>query len=137
LIGPMQREIARLNFEGKLKAVAEVQGKVTETLPFGAWNAVVSYGANRRVAPVGNPEPTGRALVAQLKDDQFLVTGYFCRVDFQPAEANTNRQYLRVEEGTYENGVFKFLRILNGDETDYGLNFVTEPVVLRVSLAKY
>jgi hypothetical protein len=137
LIGPMQREIARLNFEGKLKAVAEVQGKVTETLPFGAWNAVVSYGANRRVAPVGNPEPTGRALVAQLKDDQFLVTGYFCRVDFQPADANTNRQYLRVEEGTYENGVFKFLRILNGDETDYGLNFVTEPVVLRVSLAKY
>ena len=137
LIGPMQREIARLNFEGKLKAVAEVQGKVTETMPFGAWNAVVSYGANRRVPPVGNPEPTGRALVAQLKDNQFLVTGYFCRVDFQPADANTNRQYLRVEEGTYENGVFKFLRILNGDETDYGLNFVTEPVVLRVSLATY
>jgi hypothetical protein len=42
-----------------------------------------------------------------------------------------------VEEGTYQNGVFKFLRIWNGDETDWGLNFGTEPLVLRVSLATY
>jgi len=36
LIGPMQREIARLNFEGKLQAVSEQQGKITETLSFRA-----------------------------------------------------------------------------------------------------
>ena len=137
LIGPMQREIARLNFEGKLQAVAEEKGKVTQTLPFGAWNAVISYGVsfNRRAA--GNPEPVGRVLVAQLKDDQFLVAGFFSRVDFRPAGAGQHRQFLRVEEGTYENGVFKFLRIWNGDETDWGLNFGSEPVVLRVSLATY
>ena len=137
LIGPMQREIARLNFEGKLKAVAEEQVKVTETLPFGDWNAVVSYGATRNNRAVGNPEPTGRVLVAQLKDDQFLVTGFFCRVDFRPADPDKHRQFLRVEEGAYEKGVFKFLRIWNGDETDWGLNFGAEPVVLRVSVATY
>jgi hypothetical protein len=158
LIGPMQREIARLNFEGKLQAVAEEKGKVTETLPFGPWEAVVSYGASRNNHAVGNPEPTGRVLVAQLKDNQFLVAGFFCRVDFRPASAAQHRpveegtgqipsakidgkwqhrQFLRVEEGTYENGVFKFLRIWNGDETDWGLNFGAEPVVLRVSLATY
>jgi hypothetical protein len=48
-----------------------------------------------------------------------------------------HRQFLRVEEGAYESGVFKFLRIWNGDETDWGLNFGAEPVVLRVSLATY
>jgi hypothetical protein len=53
LIGPMQREIARLNFEGKLQAVAEEKGKVTQTLAFGPWNAVV-----------------------------FLVTGFFSRSIF-------------------------------------------------------
>jgi hypothetical protein len=137
LIGPMQREIARLNFEGKLQAVAEEQGKIAETLSFGPWNAVVSYGATRNNRAVGNAEPTGRVLVAQLKDDQFLVTGFFCRVDFRPAGAGQHRQFLRVEEGSYENGVFKFLRIWNGDETDWGLNFGAEPVVLRVSLATY
>jgi hypothetical protein len=137
LIGPMQREIARLNFEGKLKAVAEEKLKVAETLPFGAWNAVVWYGATRNNRAVGNPEPIGRALVGQFKDNQFLVTGYFSRVDFRPADPDKHRQFLRVEEGTYENGVFKFLRIWNGDETDWGLNFGVEPVVLRVSLATY
>jgi len=137
LIGPMQREIARLNFEGKLQAVAEGKGKVTETLPFGSWSAVVSYGAMRNNRAMGNPEPAGRVLVAQLKDNQFLVTGYFCRVDFRPADVQQHRQFLRVEEGAYENGVFKFLRIWNGDETDWGLNFGAEPVVLRVSVATY
>jgi len=161
LIGPMQREIARLNFEGKLQAVAEEQGKATQTLPFGSWNAVVSFGAARNNRGAGNPKPTERALVAQLKDNQFLVTGYFCRVDFRPAgteqqrksqhivegsEQNPSalidgkwqhRQFLRVEEGAYENGIFKPIRILNGDETDWGLDFSSEPVVLRVTLDVY
>jgi hypothetical protein len=137
LLGPMQREIARLNFEGKLQAVAEEKGKLTDMLSFGAWNANVSYGARRNNRAAGNPEPAGRILVAQLKDNQFLIAGLHCRVDFKPADAAKQRQFLRVEEGTYENGSFKFLRIWNGDETDWGLNFGAEPLVLRVSLATY
>ena len=161
LIGPMQREIALLNFEGKLQAVAEEQGKAIQILPFGSWNAVVSFGAARNNRGAGNPKPAGRALVALLNDNQFLVTGYFCRVDFRPAgteqqrksqhivegsEQNPSalidgkwqhRQFLRVEEGAYENGIFKPIRILNGDETDWGLDFSSEPVVLRVTLDVY
>jgi hypothetical protein len=168
LVGPMQREIARLNFEGKLKAVAEPlyfkggdHGKLTQTLPFGSWNAVVSYGASHRGPDTGNPTPEGRALVAQLGDNQFLVAGYFCRVDFFPAGTEQqrksqhivegtgqtpsalidgkwqHRQFLRVEQGTYENGVFKLLRTQNGDATDFGLRIGEEPVVLRVTLGTY
>jgi hypothetical protein len=138
LIGPMMREIARLNFEGKLQAVAEEKGKSTETLSFGPWNAVVSYpGGRSNRTPAGNAEPTGRALVAQLGENQFLVAGYFCGVDFRPSQADKQRQFMRVDEGTYENGVFKFIRILNGDETDWGLNLRAEPIVLRVSLGVY
>ena len=137
LIAPMQREIARLNFEGKLKAVAEEAGQPTHTLPFGPWSAAVSYGATRNGAAAGNAEPKGRVLVAQLAKDQFLVAGYFCRVDFKPTATDLHRQFMRVEEGSYENGVWKFLRIWNGDETDYGLNFGGEPLVLRVSLGTY
>jgi hypothetical protein len=138
LIGPMMREIARLNFEGKLQAVAEEKGTPTQTLAFGAWNAVVSYGPGRNNrAPTGNPEPTGRALVAQLSDDRFLVTGYDCRVDFRPTQPDKRRQFMRADEGTYENGAFKFIRILNGDETDNGLNLRAEPIALRVSLGVY
>ena len=137
LIAPMMRDIARLNFEGKLQAVAEESGNPTNTLAFGAWNATVSYGAGRNNRAAGNPEPTGRALVAQLADNRFLVAGYSCRVDFRPAAADKRRQFMRVDEGTYENGVFKFIRILNGDETDNGLNLRAEPIALRVSLGVY
>jgi Domain of unknown function (DUF5597) len=65
--------------------------------------------------------------VAQLKDNQFLLAGLHCRVDFRPSDAEKHRQLLRVEEGTFENGVFQFLQIWNGDETDWGLNFGAEP----------
>ena len=137
LIAPMMRDVARLNFEGKLQAIAEEKDKPTQTLQFGKWNAAVSYGAARNGRAGGNPEPIGRALVAQLKDDQFLVAGFSSRVDFRPTGTDQRRQFIRVEEGTYENGAFKFIRVLNGDETDYGLNFRSEPVVLRVLLGVY
>ena len=161
LIGPMMRDVARLNFEGKLQAVAEVEGQPSQTLNFGDWDAVVSYGGGRGGAAKGNAEPLGRALVAQLKENQFLVTGYFCRVDFRPAGTEQqrrsqsivagtgqtpsaqidgkwqHRQFLRVEEGSYESGTFKPLRILNGDQTDWGLSFSSDPEVLRVSVATY
>lgn len=137
LIGPMMREVARLNFQGKLQAVAEEKGEFTQTLHFGAWNAVVSYGSVRNSPAVGNSAPMGRALVAQLGDNQFLVTGMYSRVDFRTTDTAKHWQFLRVEEGTYENGAFKFMRILNGDQTDHGLNFTSDPMVLRVSVGTY
>ncbi|MGB9456555.1 MAG: DUF5597 domain-containing protein [Bryobacteraceae bacterium] len=138
LIGPIARLVARLNFEGKLQAVAEEEGKVSQTLDFGAWKAEVSYGAIRNNPPRGHDgSPIGRALVAQLGENQFLVTGLFSRVDFRPSAPEKQRQFLRVEEDTYENGAFKMIRIWNGDETDWGLNFRSEPVLLRVSLATF
>jgi len=161
LLGPMMRDVARLNFEGKLQAVAEMEDQPSQTLHFGNWDAVVSFGVGRGGAATGNAEPIGRALVAQLSDNRFLVTGYRCRVDFRPAgtaqqqkmqqivagtgqtpsaliDANwQHRQFLRVEEGEYENGAFQSQRILNGDQTDWGLDFGSDPDLLRVSLAVY
>jgi hypothetical protein len=139
LIGPMMRDIARLNFEGKLQAIAQAADTPAQTLHFGAWDATISYGGGRggRAQPVTTAAPTGRALVAQLGENQFLVAGYYCRVDFRPTAADQRRQFLRVDEGTYENGAFKFIRILNGDETDNGLNLRAEPIALRVSLGVY
>jgi hypothetical protein len=171
LIGPIQREIARLNFEGKLKAVAEpphidfFQGgdipNLTQTLSFDSWDAVVTYGVSRGSVTGSNPTPEGRALVAQLGDNEFLVAGYFCRVDFWPAgneqqrktqhiEHGTelvpsslidgkwlHREYVHVEKGTEDNGTYKFLRILNGSDLNSGINFGEKPMVLRVTLTTY
>ena len=81
--------------------------------------------------------PSAARWVAQLGENQFLVTGLFSRVDFRPSAPEKQHPILRVEEDTYENGAFKMIRIWNGDETDWGLNFRSEPVLLRVSLATF
>jgi hypothetical protein len=139
LLAPMVRELARLNFEGKLQTAVEEKGTAQQMLDFGHWHARVSYGyrpfGNFNTPPPGNPQPTGRALVAQLGPDEFLVTGYHFRVDFETP--GKHREFLRVEEGHYENGKWIFLRIFNGDQTDYGLNFTDESRVLRVTLHEY
>ena len=140
LIGPMMREIARLNFEGRLQAVAEETDMHSQMLEFGPWRAVVSYGVpafGPGDHPRGNPQPVGRALVARLGDNQFLAAGFFCRVDFHTNAPGRQREFLRVEEGVYRDGVFEPWRIWNGDQTDWGLNFSSAPQVLRVSLGTY
>jgi beta-galactosidase GanA len=142
LVGPMMRELARLGFEGKVRGVAEKKGTPAHSLELGAWKVNVSYGLPQfgfGDKPPGNPEPVGGAFVAELADNQFLVAGFHCRIDFQTAAAATKKQrdYVRVEEGSYEKGKFKFRRLWNGDQTDWGLNFTSEPVILRVTLGAY
>ena len=138
-VGPMMREIAALNFKGNVQADAEETDQSKQVFTFGRWEATVSYGQNRygaAITPPANPNPLGRALVAQIGPSEFIVTGAFCRVTFRPSGPLAGRtwQYLRVEEGQYRNGVFRPIRIWNGDQTDYGLNFSSAPQVLRVSL---
>jgi beta-galactosidase GanA len=141
IFSPMDRVIARLNFEGKLQAVSEAPDVHRQTLDFGAWKAVVTYGQPQfggwdKPAP-GNDPPDGGAMVAQLGPDEFLVTGVHARVDFGPAEPGKHRQFVQVQEGVYDKDAWKFIRIWNGDQTDYGLNFTSAEQVLRVTLATY
>lgn len=142
IFGPMQREVAKLNFEGKLQAVSEDTATHIQTLDFGEWKAVISYGlpqfGNGKI-PAGNTPPDGGAMIAQLGPNEFLVTAVHARVDFEVADQTSgkHRQFVKVQEGTYEAGNWRFIRIWNGDQTDYGLNFTSAPQVLRVSLATY
>ena len=48
-----------------------------------------------------------------------------------------HRQFMRVDQGVYENGVFNLLRGQNGDATDCGLRFDEQPTVVRVTLGVY
>lgn len=140
LVGPMMRQMAELEFEGKVTAAVEQKGQPQEKLAVGDWNATVSYGLGSfgpAQNPPGNPEPIGRVFVAQLGPNEFLAGGFFCRIDFETNRAGAQRQYLSVEEGHYEKGQFVPVRIWNGDQTDWGLNFGSEPVLLRVRLTTY
>jgi hypothetical protein len=135
---PMINELAQWGFEGKIKSVVEHDDHAEQTIDLGAWQIAVSFGGHGRAnaAPVYG-QPIGKLLVAKLAENKFIMMGTRCHIAFKTAGSNTGKawQYLKVEEGHYENGEFKLLRILNGDETDWGgPGFGEKPTVLRVSV---
>ncbi len=139
LAAPIDRLLARLQFEGKLQGIAERRGHPVETLHFRGWDAVIKFGAKPwgpSPNPTGNATPIGRAMIAQLAPNQFLVAGYFCRIDFKPLASDQSREFLQVQQLELRPGL-PLKRIWNGDETDFGLNFSSAPQLLRVSLATY
>jgi len=137
MAGPMMRELAKWSFEGKIKSVVEHEDRGAQTINLGAWEATVTFGTSRRNTEQDTNRPFGKAMIVQLGENEFILTGTLCHFTFKPLGTNAGRawQYLKVEEGKYENGTFKLLRILNGDETDWGGSRIgAEPVVLRTTL---
>ncbi|GAA0732460.1 DUF5597 domain-containing protein [Sphingomonas japonica] len=144
VFAPMQREWARLALAGKTWGAAEPTdpkaehtqvmelGKYRATATFGQWQ----FGTDK---PTGNPKPTGGIAIAELGPDEYLVTGFDTRVAFSLTNPGPQESmlYVRVEEGRYHDGEWQFLRVWNGDQTDYGLNFTDRDMVLRVKLGSY
>jgi len=141
LIGPMDSEIAQLQFDGKLKTAVEEAGQATQELDFGAWQATVSFGfpqPDGRRAP-GTKDAHGSAVVAQLGPDEFLVTGIDTSVTFHLAGKLPwiHSQIATAQQGVYEDGKWKPLRLWNGDETDRGLCFYEKPEIVRVRMGQF
>jgi Domain of unknown function (DUF5597)/Glycosyl hydrolases family 35 len=141
LIGPMSREIAELEFEGKVKTAVEEPGEATQEIDFGNWKATVAFGFPQRdgLPAPGTKDANGAALVAQLGPNEFLVTGMDASVIFHlPGKLPwIHSQIVTAQQGTYESGVWKPLRFWNGDETDRGLCFHDKPEVVRVTMGSF
>jgi hypothetical protein len=140
LAGAAMRPLARLNFEGRVHAMSEREGQPEQLVPMQQWQARISYGVppfGRGRNPKGNAPPTGGFVIAELGPDDFLVGGTGCWIDFAPSHGAVQREYLRVEEVRVNDEELQVLRIWNGDETDYGLNFSNNPVWVHVKLRTY
>jgi hypothetical protein len=137
----MNREIAQLQFDGKLKTAVEEPGQATQELDFGAWQATVAFGFPQSdgIRAPGTKDAHGSALVAQLGPDEFLVTGVDASVTFHlPGKLPWIRsQIVSAQQGVYQNDVWKPLRLWNGDETDRGVCFYQKPEVVRVTMGRF
>jgi hypothetical protein len=141
LIAPMGREIAQLEFEGKLQTAVEEPSQTAQELDFGQWQATVAFGfpqPDGRRAP-GTKDAHGSALIAQLGPDEFLVTGVDASVSFHlPGKLPWIRsEIVTAEQGIYENDEWKPQKLWNGDETDRGLCFHEKPEVVRLRLGRF
>jgi len=135
-LAPMMRELGQWSFEGKISAAVEHDDHAEQTINLGKWQATVSFGGKGNNEQV-NDRTNGKIMIVQLDENKFILIGTHCHITFKPIGNNAGRawQYLKVEEGVYKKGVFNPLRILNGDETDFGgPRFGAKPVVLMTTL---
>jgi beta-galactosidase GanA len=166
LLGSFSQELAGLKYAGKLQTAVEEDGIAQKELAFttdgmpvpvssssaptapanAAWRIIVSFppAYDPPAAPVSTTSDTtglheGRAVVASLGPNEFLVAGIDCRVQFAlPVHSDGKQpQMLKVEEGHYDGTKWMPTRLWNGDETDYGLNFGGKGSLLRVTMGSY
>lgn len=135
---PMIHDLAKWSSEGIISSAIEGEDHKDQIVDLGNWKCTVAFGGNGRAnaSPVYH-SPVGNAMFIPLGKDSFLISGTHCHIRFEPSGKDTGKawQYLKVEEGVYKNGVFVPLRILNGDETDWGgPGFGEKPTLLRVAL---
>jgi hypothetical protein len=147
------REFAKWLFEGRVHVAQVSEQNNKQEVDLGAWKATISFGNNRRGGGPPTPQPDttnrtangfgaqpkpgGTAVIAQLGENEYVVMATQCRVAFQPGGAKKDKpwQFLKVEEGYYENGNFRLLRLRNGDEVGWGTVSVnTEPTLFRITM---
>jgi hypothetical protein len=122
----------------------------SRNLIFGIYDLLVRFRpAGRPPAGVAPPaaaavpsDPTGRVLIAELSPDQFLLMGFDSAVSFRPSQGSdyTAAQLLKVEEGYFDNGVWKTTREGSTSQGDYSpatVNLPAQGAMIRVSLMRY
>lgn len=146
LLAPASRDWARLAYRNPSAGFAKPADASDQSAVLGRWKISAMYGLwqfgqRERSGTASSPNrerPVGGAAVIQLGPDEFLVAGSDLRLAFsldKPA-AGESSQFIDVEEGTFENGLWVMKRRWNGDQVDYGLNFTT-PSLLKVRLGTY
>ena len=150
LFAPMAGAWARVAAQNPTWGAAKPDDGSSQSTVMGRWKPVVQYGewqfGERDAAWMPDtPHPTdgkpvGGAVIVQTGGDEFLIAGSNARVRIALAEAKPGESaaMLRVEEGTLaEDGSFVMRRVWNGDQTDHGLNFNSQPVLLKVTMGSY
>lgn len=144
--GSIMRDWARIAFERPTWGVAKPDDGAELSTRMGDWIIKASWGEwqfglkswtwlKSEPAPWAN-EPIGGVAVAQLSADEFLVIGDHVRLNVEAAPGVTGGMVLRVEEGTFRDGRWVMSRIWNGDQTDYGINLIDRPQVLKITMGR-
>ena len=140
---PALPAIAEWQGTGKLHSAVEEQYLTERLISSSQFDVLVQF---------GNPHPeyggtfgsqsagmTGRALVAEIAPDEFIVIGFDAHVTVRPARGRKekNAQFLSAEEGTFIEGKWKSLRNLNGDETFAGVRLPEHGTMVRLKMMAY
>ena len=143
LFGPAAPVWRSLSDAGRMQAAIEEEGLANPLLTFDNFDVAVRFGP---VLPAyggprgrGNPQRNGRVLVGQLSADEFLIAGMNANLLLAPrlGAPATQAMLVRVEEGHFEAGTWHMDRLLNGDETAFGITLPSHGKTLKVKVRAY
>ncbi|CAN5654584.1 DUF5597 domain-containing protein [soil metagenome] len=143
LMAPAVEEIARLQQTNAIQVAVEEDQITDLRLSFPRFDSVVTFGTPKPgyggLFGTGTKNRTGRAMVAELAPDEFLICAFDSLVRFLPRRGSDLRkaQFLSAEEGSFVDGKWQSSRLLNGDETFFGIFFPPEGKWVKVKLKAY
>ena len=143
LFAPAVEEISRLQQAGAIQVAVEEDQITDLRLSFPKFESVVTFGMPKPgyggLFGSGTKNRTGRALVAALGPDEFLICGFDALVRFLPRRGSElrNAQFVWAEEGSFVNGSWKRSRLLNGDESFFGIFLPAGGRWVKVKLMAY
>jgi len=136
--------IAELEGTKKLQSAIEEQYIARRLLSFDRYDAMVRFPpAMGRQLNWGEPRsptvPSGRAILAQLQPDEFLILGIDSTIDFRPPATSGHKEarFVEIEEGLYKDGVWtpvKYQPGVSAKSPARGLMLPKEGLMLHVKL---
>lgn len=130
---PQQVRWGKWIFRASFERAAPPQLADGLAVVIGTENSALAAGGRAGAAPAGG-------LMIALGDDEFLFAGIGLTLTFASTEPGQQAGILSCAEGTFENGEWKHLRWLNGDQTHQGRHVRLEPgrfTLQRVKLYRY
>lgn len=125
-------EVMALQGTGRLKAVIEEHNRSEQLVNFDGYDILFTFGYPTYKK---DRSPSGRALVAQLSANEFLLIGFDAKFQFRPTYGSgaQSAELILVEEGYYDKGKWVRKRIWNGDEV-YHSTLTPDGVILKIKL---
>jgi hypothetical protein len=121
VLGNLLPLIAKEQGSGNMRGFMQ-QGERDENIDFGDYEMHVNYHSAA--------DYEGYGLVIRLSKDEFLVSGFGINVSFHSKNKSLpGISYGTIREGSFENGEWKTLRYLGGDEAMQGVGGVKMPAV--------
>ncbi len=134
LFSKISDKIVELQGTGNLKAAVEEHGLGEKLLHFDNYDVLVQFGFPNRDK---KGEITGRVLIGQLSEDEFMIAGFDAKFIFRPKyKSGFNKaEFVLAEEGFYKNGTWHTQRLWNGDALYHSV-LPPEGAVLKIKLQR-
>ena len=143
LMAPAVAVISDLQQKNAIKVAVEEDQITDLLLPFAKFDSVVTFGIPKPgyggLFGTGTKNRTGRAMVAEVAPNEFLICGFDSLVRFLPRRGSKlqKAEFLTAEEGSFIDGKWQTSRLINGDEVFFGIFFPAEGKWVKVKLQAY